>query len=74
MSQRIGMADGRCITDFNSTRILNDFIIRSQGIDYQDNYRYRMFLQSQGPDAISLPLKDAACSSPAPFSPLVEKQ
>jgi len=68
------MADGRCITDFNSTRILNDFIIRNQGIDYQDNYGYRMFLQSQGPDALSLPLKDAACSCPAPYSPLVEKQ
>ena len=27
MSQRIGMADGRCITDFNSSRIMNDFVI-----------------------------------------------
>ena len=74
MSQRIGMADGRCITDFNSSRIMNDFVISQAGIPYQDNYSYRMLLQSKGPDALHLPLRDAACSSGPAFSPLVEKQ
>jgi hypothetical protein len=31
------------------------------GIAYQDNYAYRQFLQSKGPDAFNLPLQNAAC-------------
>jgi hypothetical protein len=34
-------------------------------IQYQDNYRYRTFLQTQGPEAINLPLRNAACRSGA---------
>lgn len=74
MSTRIGMADGRCITEFTSPRILNDTIMASKGIAFQDNYKYRMFLQSEGPDALKIPLKNAACSNPQVSSPLVEKQ
>lgn len=63
MSQRIGMADGRCLTSFDSTNIVNDIIMQKNGIAYQDNYAYRQFLQNNGPEALSLPLKNAACST-----------
>lgn len=74
MSTRIGMADGRCITEFTSPRILNDTIMMTKGINFQDNYAYRMYLQSKGPEGLTLPLKNAACSNPKMYSPLVEKQ
>ena len=61
MSTRIGMADGRCITSFDSTNIVNDIIMSKNGIAYQDNYAYRQFLQANGPDALKLPLQNAAC-------------
>jgi hypothetical protein len=49
MSQRLGMADGRCFTIGTSSRLLNDYVMSSNGIQYQDNYRYRQLLQNQGP-------------------------
>jgi len=61
MSTRIGMADGRCITSFDSSNIVNDIIMAKNGISYQDNYAYRQFLQANGPDAFNLPLQNAAC-------------
>lgn len=61
MSQRIGMADGRCITSYDSGRIMNDLIMQNNSIEFQNNYKYRMFLQSQGPDALPLPFQNAAC-------------
>jgi len=61
MSQRIGMADGRCLTSFDSTNIVNDIIMAKNGIAYQDNYAYRQFLQTNGPEALNLPLQNAAC-------------
>ena len=61
MSTRMGMADGRCITSFDSNRIMNDVIMQSNQVAYQDNYKYRMLLQAKGPEAFSLPLKNAAC-------------
>jgi hypothetical protein len=63
MSQRIGMADGRCITSFDSNRIMNDAIMGMNNIQFQDNWSYRAFLQSKGPDAFSLPLANGACGS-----------
>lgn len=63
MSQRIGMADGRCITSFDSNRITNDTIMSMNSIQFQDNWSYRAFLQAKGPDAISLPLANSACRS-----------
>jgi hypothetical protein len=30
-------------------------------VAFQDNYKYRSFLQEKGPDAFSLPVKNAAC-------------
>ena len=61
MSQRYGMADGRCLTEFTSSRILNDQIMAENKVAFQDNYKYRSLLQTKGPDAFSLPLKNAAC-------------
>jgi len=37
-----------------------------EGIAFQDNYKWRAFLQSKGPEALSLPLKNAACRSGTP--------
>ena len=53
MSQRLGMADGRCFTIGTSSRLLNDYVMNSNGIQYQDNYRYRQLLQSQGPTIVN---------------------
>lgn len=61
MSQRMGMADGRCITSYDSNRIINDSIMASHGIAITDNYSYRMLLQSKGPSALGLPLANPAC-------------
>jgi hypothetical protein len=55
------MADGRCLTSFDSSSIVNDVIMSNNGIAYQDNYKYRSFLQAKGPDAFNLPLQNAAC-------------
>jgi hypothetical protein len=61
MSQRYGMADGRCLTEFTSSRILNDQFMAENKIAFQDNYAYRSYLQEKGPEAFSLPVKNAAC-------------
>lgn len=55
------MADGRCITSFDSSRIMNDVLMAENKIAFQDNYSYRTLLQSKGPDAFTLPLRNAAC-------------
>jgi len=55
------MADGRCLTEFSSSRILNDQIMSENKIAVQDNYAYRSLLQAKGPDAFNLPVKNAAC-------------
>jgi hypothetical protein len=55
------MADGRCLTEFSSSRILNDQIMAEKKIEFQDNYKYRATLQAEGPEGLSLPVKNAAC-------------
>ena len=52
MSQRLGMADGRCFTIGTSAQLLNDYVMRTHGIAYQDNYSYRQLLQKQGPKIV----------------------
>lgn len=77
MSQRIGMADGRCITEVDSDRIMFDFLKQKAGFGMYDNNKYRMYLQEKGPDAFSLPICNAACRGSCEgklYSPLVEKQ
>lgn len=54
MSQRFGMADGRCFTIGTASGLLNDFIMEQNGIRYEDNYSYRKLLQDKGPDALSV--------------------
>lgn len=53
MSQRLGMADGRCFTINTASRLINDHIMKTNGIPYQDNYRYRLLLQQMGPSALA---------------------
>ena len=38
MSQRYGMADGRCITEFSSSRILNDQLMAENQIAFQSGH------------------------------------
>ncbi len=46
------MADGRCFTIGTSSRLLNDYVMSTNQIQYQDNYAYRQLLQSRGPDLL----------------------
>jgi hypothetical protein len=57
------MADGRCLTEFSSSRILNDQIMAEKKIAFQDNYKYRATLQAEGPEGLSLPVKNGACQT-----------
>jgi hypothetical protein len=66
MSTRIGMADGRCITSYDSNRIMSDFMMSQKGIAFQDNYKWRQTLQNTDPAALGLPLKNAACRGGVP--------
>lgn len=50
----MGMADGRCFTVSTSSRLLNDYIMDQNGIDYTDNYAYRQFIQQKGPDVFNM--------------------
>jgi hypothetical protein len=52
MSQRLGMADGRCFTINTASQLLNDYVMKTNGIQYQDNYQYRQLLQKQGPAVV----------------------
>jgi hypothetical protein len=52
MSQRLGMADGRCFTLHPSSKLLNDYVMYKYGISYEDNYSYRRLLQQKGPELV----------------------
>lgn len=52
MSQRLGMADGRCFTINTSNQLLNDYIMEQNGVDFVDNYTYRNLLQKYGPELL----------------------
>ena len=49
MSHRLGMADGRCFTVQSSAQLLNNHIMKSNGISLEDNYSFRQLLQKPGP-------------------------
>ena len=53
MSQRLGMADGRCFTVSTSAQLLNNYVMKQNGISFEDNYSYRQLLQKQGPELMS---------------------
>lgn len=67
MSTRLGMADSRCITSFDSSKLMNDFIMMKNGIAYEDNFKYRRFLQNAEVTALPLPAKNSACGAPIRF-------
>tara|TARA_R110002153_G_scaffold73871_9_gene192576 strand:- start:946 stop:1194 length:249 start_codon:yes stop_codon:yes gene_type:complete len=52
MSQRLGMADGRCFTISTSSQLLNDYVMNSNGVALADNYSYRKLLQQKGPQLV----------------------
>ena len=52
MSQRLGMADGRCFTINTSSRLLNNYIMTENKVDYVVKYKYRQLLQNEGPKLI----------------------
>lgn len=52
MSQRLGMADGRCFTINTSSRLINDYVMNQNSILLEDNYSYRQLLQREGPNLI----------------------
>jgi len=53
MSQRLGMADGRCFTIHSSAQLVNNYIMKQNGIALEDNYSYRQLLQRSGPEILS---------------------
>jgi len=63
MSQRLGMADGRCFTINNSSMLYNDYLMTQNGINFEDNYSFRKLLQQKGPDILvkSEDKKDEPC-------------
>ena len=62
MSQRMGMADGRCFTINTSSQLLNDYIMKTNNISYEDNYAYRKLLQSKGPELLDSDTKITGCN------------
>ena len=38
MSQRLGMADGRCFTINSSSQLYNNYLMNKNGVSYEDNY------------------------------------
>ncbi len=52
MSQRLGMADGRCFTINSASRLVNDYVMTQYGIPYENNYAYRQLLQQKGPEIV----------------------
>jgi hypothetical protein len=53
MSQRLGMADGRCFTIHSSAQLTNNYLMQQNGISFEDNYSFRQALQKQGPEFIN---------------------
>lgn len=53
MSQRLGMADGRCFTVHSSAQLTNNYLMEQNGIKLEDNYSFRQALQKQGPEFLN---------------------
>ena len=47
------MADGRCFTINSSAQLFNNYVMKQNGITFEDNYSYRQLLQKQGPQLMS---------------------
>ena len=62
MSERIGMADGRCYTINTASKLFNDYVMTKNKIYYEDNYSYRKLLQKAGPAIFNVPQDVSGCS------------
>ena len=47
------MADGRCFTVNTSAQLFNNYMMKQNGISFEDNYSYRQLLQKQGPQLMT---------------------
>jgi hypothetical protein len=63
MSQRIGMADGRCLTFNQSNKLLTDDLMKSLGLAPENNSRFREMIQDRGPNVIGFQ-NDMMCLKP----------
>ena len=61
MSERIGMADGRCYTINTSSKLFNDYVMQKNKIYYEDNYSYRKMLQTMGPAIFNRDFQGVEC-------------
>ncbi len=62
MSQRLGMADGRCHTINNSSMLYDNYLKAQHGIAPENNYAFRQLLQQKGPELHQPPQpKDGPC-------------
>lgn len=61
MSQRLGMADGRCFTVASASTLFNDYVMAENNIMPQDNYSYRKLLQQQGPKILGMTDRKGPC-------------
>ena len=52
MSQRLGMADGRCFTNNSSSQLYNNYVMKQNGNSFEDNYSFRKLLQQKGPEIL----------------------
>ena len=65
MSQRLGMADGRCFTINTSSQLLNNYVMQQNGIMFEDNYSYRQLIQKAGPELLNkVTEQDNSCNKP----------
>ena len=62
MSERIGMADGRCYTINTSSKLFNDYVMQKNKIYYEDNYSYRKMLQAMGPEIFNKNFQGGECA------------
>ena len=62
MSQRMGMADGRCFTINTASSLLNDYVMTQNKIAYEDNYSFRKLLQQKGPELLANDTKITGCN------------
>ena len=63
MSQRLGMADGRCFTVNSSSQLYNNYLMKMNGVSYEDNYSYRKLLQTKGPALFKREKPNERCAS-----------
>jgi hypothetical protein len=68
MSQRIGMADGRCLTVNMANRLYIDKLQQEAGIAQEDNYSFRRLIQSKGPEGLTL-AANPTCLKPFTLNP-----